>query len=104
MDWRRTEGAFRVAGAFFDLCRVLGHPTPAERDPHGVKGALGVLERTLGSLEDGSMEPSWGQAIASVAKAIVVAYEAAAVSERLDALEAKVNQSATGTAGPGRAA
>jgi tetrahydromethanopterin S-methyltransferase subunit G len=50
------------------------------------------------------MEPSRGQAIASVAKAVVVAYEAAALSERLDALETKVNESAAGTVGPGRAA
>lgn len=75
-----------------------------KRMPQGVKGALAVLERTLGALEANDMEPSRGQAIASVAKAVVVAYEAAAVSERLDALEAKVNDSAAGTAGQGRAA
>lgn len=71
--------------------------------PEGVKGALAVLERTLGSIEDGSMEPARGQAIAAVAKAVCVAFEAAAVSERLDALEAKVSQSA-GSAGAGRVA
>lgn len=75
-----------------------------KRMPQGVKCALAVLERTPGALEANEMEASRGQAIASVARAIVVAYEAAAVSERLDALEAKVNQSAMGTAGPGRAA
>lgn len=75
-----------------------------KRLPQGVKGALGVLERTLGALESNEMEPSRGQAIASVAKAVVVAYEAAAVSERLDALEARINESVAGTVGPGRAA
>jgi len=49
------------------------------------------------------MEPARGQAIAAVAKAVCVAFEAAAVSERLDALEAKVSQSA-GSAGAGRVA
>jgi hypothetical protein len=35
--WRKTELKERSAAQehFIDLCRMLGHPTPAEADPEG---------------------------------------------------------------------
>jgi len=56
--WRRSHLKERSASQehFIDLCRMLGHPTPAQADPEGASGAE-LKKRTLTNLYN--QRPTW---------------------------------------------
>jgi len=56
--WRRSKLSERSAAQshFNDLCRVLGHPTPAKADPEGANGAE-LKKRTLTNIYN--QRPTW---------------------------------------------
>lgn len=56
--WRRSRLKERSASQehFLDLCRMLGHPTPAKADPEGASEAE-LKKRTLTNLYN--QRPTW---------------------------------------------
>ena len=60
-QWKRADLAVRVAcqERFIDLCRMLGHPTPAEADP---SGEWFLFERGIEVAQGGN---GWGLALSN---------------------------------------
>ncbi len=81
LEAERTEGR-RQGG------RQRSHGARAKKAMKGAGDVAPVLWQALNDLAAGTLEPARGQAMASVARALVTIHEVTAIEDRIAALEA----------------
>ena len=81
LEAERTEGR-RQGG------RQRSHGARAKKAMKGAGDVAPVLWQALNDLAAGTLEPARGQAMASVARALLTVHEATALADRIAALEA----------------